>query len=200
MLASGWRFEGTFGDKGQEGEEALCVFVLFYFHDLVFDGRARQSVPDEMITHLLLGVCAAQRGPGGRGTIDERGGLWEEQDCVIMIFGNNGQHIYPLPVVDLIACFCEELNKMDLKKKRVRTVWFQPSSEHGEHEEPPIMLCSPQVMFPQAGNWSLLIAAGGAWYESNTTFIHEWMFKDAQQGLGKGSMFIKTGYHMGGKK
>lgn len=49
-------------------------FVLFYFHDLVFDGRARQSVPDEMITHLLLGVCAAQRGPGGRGTIDERGG------------------------------------------------------------------------------------------------------------------------------
>lgn len=40
-----------------------------------------------------------------------------------MIFGNNGQHIYPLPVVDLIACFCEELNKMDLKKKkRVRTL------------------------------------------------------------------------------
>lgn len=35
-----------------------------------------------------------------------------------MIFGNNGQHIYPLRVVDLFACFCEELNKTGLEKKR----------------------------------------------------------------------------------
>lgn len=45
-----------------------------------------------------------------------------------MIFGNNGQHIYPFPVVHLVACFCEELNKMDLKRRlwapRIIDVWW----------------------------------------------------------------------------